>query len=439
MHVHGICRLLSALAVALYASACQGFSSDDWDARLQATYIWQGKPSFQAAYSGPNSLSADREKSYTFSTTAFLGIRPWADGEIYFNPEAVQGVALSDLKGLAGVPNGEIQKTAGPSLKLYRARLYLRQTWGLGGGTEEVEADVNQMAGTVDKRRVVLTVGNLAVIDVFDVNRYAHDPRKDFFNWSIMTHGAFDYAADARGYTWGAAAEWYYDEWTARAGRFAQSREPNGLALDSRILDHYGDQLEVERRYALAGAEGAIRLLLWRNVARMALYRDALDLAAQSGSAPDLNLVRNADHAKHGAGLSVEQAISGSVGIFARAMWADGKSEEYAFTEIDRSMSAGALAKGAAWSREGDALGVAASMNNLSGLHRDYLAAGGLGAFVGDGRLNYGAETILEAFYSAALAKWAWVTLDWQHVVNPAYNRDRGPANVGSIRFHVEY
>ena len=413
--------------------------TQEWDAKFQATYVWQDKRPFSAAYSGPNSLAADREKSYSFTATAMLGFRPWAGGELYFNPELVQGVPLSNLTGLGGFTNGEIARTSGPTPTLYRARLFLRQTWGLGGGRETVESEGNQLAGIVDKRRLVLTAGNLSVLDIFDGNSYSHDPRTQFLNWSLMTHGAYDYAADARGYSWGVAVEWYHDEWVIRAARFIQPREPNQQSLDPRIFIHYGDQVEVEHAHTLGGQPGAVRLLAFRNRATMSRFDDALALAANTGGTPSIDNVRTGERTKLGVGLNVEQAVSDAVGLFARASWADGKTETYAFTEIDRSVSGGVVIKGTSWGRSQDSLGLGVVRNGLSKDHRDYLAAGGLGFFIGDGRLNYRPETIWEAFYNLRLTKAAWVTLDWQFIRNPAYNADRGPANVASVRLHTEF
>lgn len=412
---------------------------EDWNAKVQATYIWQGKSSFPAAYSGPNSLSFAKESSYSFTATAALGIRPWAGGELYFNPEAAQGVPLSNLTGLGGFTNGEIARTSGPTLKLYRARLFLRQTWGMGGGQEAVESDANQLAGTVDKQRWVLTAGNLSVLDIFDKNAYSHDPRTQFLNWSLMTHGAYDYAADARGYSWGVALEWYNDDWAIRAGRFIQPEQPNQLPLDPKVFQHFGDQIEIEHDHTLAGQPGALRFLYFRNRAKMSRFQDAIDLAAQVGGVPDINAVRTGEQTKHGFGLNVEQALISDIGLFGRASWADGQTETYAFTEIDRSLSAGVLVKGTAWGREQDSLGFAAVGNGLSKVRRDYLAAGGLGFFIGDGRLNYRPETIVEAFYNANLTKGVWVSLDGQHIQNPAYNADRGPVKLAAIRLHTEF
>ncbi len=433
----GVAALIVALLPALVRA--QTPEPESWNAKFQATYVWQGKRPFSAAYSGRNSLTVDDEDSYSFTATAALGFRPWKGGQLYVNPEAAQGVPLSGLTGLGGFTNGEIARTAGPTLKLYRARLFLRQTWGMGGEQQVVESDANQLAGVVDQRRWVLTAGNLSVIDIFDDNAYNHDPRTQFLNWSLFTHGAYDFAADARGYSWGVALEWYRDAWAVRAGRFIQPRQPNQQQLDRDIFQHYGDQIELEHAHAIGDQPGKLRVLLFRNRAKMSRFQDALDLAAQTGGTPDINAVRTGEQSKHGFGLNVEQAVSSDIGLFARASWADGRTETYAFTEIDRSLSGGVLIKGSAWKRGQDNVGIAVARNGLSQVRRNYLAAGGFGFFIGDGRLNYRPEAILEVFYNARLAKAAWVTLDWQHILNPAYNADRGPVDVASVRLHTEF
>lgn len=432
--------LAAALVPALgHAQAADTVETENWNAKFQSTYVWQDKRPFSAAYSGPNSLSPDKELSYSFTATAFLGWRPWAGGELYFDPEAAQGVPLSNLTGLGGLTNGEMARTSGPTMKYYRARLFLRQTWGMGGGQEAVESGQNQLAGMVDKRRLVLTAGNLSVTDIFDTNTYNHDPRTQFLNWSIMTHGSYDFAADARGYTWGAALEWYHDDWALRAGRFIQPKLPNQQELDRDIFSHYGDQIELEHSHTLGGQPGAVRLLAFHNRTRMSRFQDALNLAASTGTTPDINAVRTGVQGKVGFGVNIEQAVNDDVGLFLRASRADGQTETYAFTEIERSISGGALVKGTAWGRGGDTFGVAFARNGLSSVHRRYLEAGGIGFFIGDGRLNYRPEMIYETFYNIKLAKAAWITLDWQYIRNPAYNADRGPVNVGSVRLHTEF
>lgn len=413
--------------------------SEDWNAKFQATYVWQKKPSFDAAYSGQNSLSPAAEKSYSYTMTAAFGVRPWAGGELYFDPEAAQGIPLSNLTGLGGFTNGEIARTSGSTLTVYRARLFLRQVWGFGGSQEAVGSDANQLAGMVDKRRLVVTGGNLSVLDIFDGNTFSHDPRTQFMNWSLMTHGAYDYAADARGYSWGIAAEYYFDGWVFRAGRFMQPKEPNQLPLDHQIFKHYGDQIEIEHGHSIGEQTGKIRLLAFRNRAKMARFRDALDFAAIYGGIPDINKVRGAEQIKYGYGINVEQNINADVGVFARASWANGTTETYAFTEIDQSLSGGVLIKGSFWGRAQDNIGLAWVRNGLSRDRRDYLAAGGISFFIGDGALSYRDETIVETNYNWNVAKHFWLTIGAQRIWNPAYNADRGPVAVGSIRLHTEF
>ncbi len=438
--LQGVAVLAAALVPVLaQAQAAETVETENWNAKFQSTYVWQRKPSFSAAYSGPNSLTVDKERSYSFTATAFLGWRPWTGGELYFNPEAAQGVPLSNLTGLGGLTNGEMARTSGPELKFYRARLFLRQTWGMGGEQEAVESGPNQLAGMVDKRRWVLTAGNLSVTDIFDANTYSHDPRTQFLNWSIMTHGSYDFAADARGYTWGAALEWYHDDWALRVGRFIQPKLPNQQQLDRDIFSHYGDQIELEHSHTLGGQPGTVRLLAFHNRTRMSRFQDALNLAARTGTTPDINAVRTDVQGKSGFGINIEQAVNDDVGLFLRASRADGKTETYAFTEIERSLSGGVLVKGGSWGRADDTLGVAFARNGLSSVHRRYLEAGGVGFFIGDGSLNYRPEMIYETFYNIKLAKAAWLTFDWQYIRNPAYNADRGPVNVGSVRLHTEF
>lgn len=434
-----VTALLPMLVHAADVQADADTTPETWNAHVQATYVWQRKPSFAAAYSGPNSLSAARELSYSFTATAFFGARLWRGGELYFDPEGAQGVPLSNLTGFGGFTNGEMARSSGPNLRIYRARFFLRQTWDGGGEQVPVASGQNQLGGSRDSRRWVFTAGNLSVLDLFDANAYSHDPRTQFLNWSVMTHGAYDYAADARGYSWGAVLEWYRDEWAVRGGRFIQPIEPNGQKLDENPLRHYGDQIEIERSHMLAGQPGKLRLLAFSNRARMTRYDDALALAQQTGTVPDINAARYGNQMKRGFGVNLEQAVSDDIGLFARASWADGKTETYAFTDIDRSVSGGLLVKGSAWQRAQDTVGLAFARNAISRAQRDYLSAGGIAFFIGDGQLRYRQEGIAEVFYNLNLTKGTWITLDWQYIRNPAYNAARGPVNVGSVRLHAEF
>ncbi|MCC6202100.1 MAG: hypothetical protein IT494_03770, partial [Gammaproteobacteria bacterium] len=278
-------RLRSLLAV-LGAAMCiapgahaQSPAEDasDVQAKFQFTYNGQKHGSYRAAYSGANSLGSGAEKMYTVTATASFGARAWQGGEIYFNPEIAQGVPLTGaLVGVGGLTNGEITRAAGPNPTVYRQRLFLRQTWNHGGGSEEVGSDFNQLPGSFDKNRTVLTVGNFSALDVFDPNSYAKDPRTQFMNWGNWTYAAYDYAADSRGFGWGLALEWYRQDWVLRAGRMTGPKEPNGLPVDFALGRHYGDQIELEHAHALLGRPGKVRVLGWRNRARLASFGDAL-------------------------------------------------------------------------------------------------------------------------------------------------------------------
>ena len=432
-------RLVMIVGLVFSTTVKAEIAQEEWNAKFQSTYVWEKNAAFHSPYASTNSLSADAHKSYSFTATAAFGARLWSGAEIYLDPEVAQGVAFSNLTGLGGFTNGELARTSGAKPTLYRARLLLRQTWGLGGDTEAVESDANHLAGLVDQHRVVLTAGNLSVTDIFDDNIYSHDPRTQFMNWSIMTHGAYDYAADSRGYSWGAALEYFKDNWAMRVGRFIQPKEPNQLKLDTNFFQHYGDQFEIERAHELLGQAGKLRLLAFHNQTKMSLYQDALELGTRTSALPDINLVRNGDQSKYGVGLNLEQAINENIGVFMRAMWADGRTETYAFTEIDHSLSGGTLIKGNAWHRPDDRIGIAFAINGLSKVHHEYLAAGGQGFFLGDGNLNYQTENIIEAFYNLKLTKLVWLSADFQHINNPGYNADRGPVNFAGFRLHTEF
>lgn len=408
-------------------------------AHYQTTYVWQAKPGFSAAYSGANSLVPDREYSNTFTATAYFGVRPWAGGELYFNPEVTQGQAFSNLAGLGGFTNGEVTRASTSTPQLYRQRLFLRQTWNRGGGEQALGSDLNQLAGSVERNRFVLTAGNFSALDVFDGNAYAKDTRRQFMNWGHMTYAAYDYAADARGFGWGAAGEWYQGDWVLRFGRMTGPVTPNDLPVDFDILNHYGDQVELEHAHEAFAQPGRLRVLAWRNRAVLARFRDAIDYGRANAQAPDIFKVRYGEQFKYGLGVSGEQALSTDLGVFFRAMQADGATETYAFTEVDQSLSVGLSLQGSAWGRAQDTLGLGVMRNGLSDDRRAYLEAGGISFFIGDGRLNYAPETIFEAYYSVHTGRKTFITFDYQRIQNPAYNADRGPVDFGAVRLHAEF
>jgi hypothetical protein len=444
MHAKILLAFLVTFSCLVQAEQTADTEAENWNAKFQTTFNGQRHPAYQAAYNGPNSLTPAHEQMYTFSTTAFLGVRPWQDGEMYFNPEVVQGVPFStNLVGLGGFTNGEITRAAGNKFSFYRQRLYLKQTWNQGGESQTLSSGMNQLAGAVDKNRVVLTVGNFSTLDVFDPNAYAKDPRTQFMNWGNWTYAAYDYAADARGFGWGFAAEWYKDDWAMRLGRMSGPKNPNELPTDLALGNHYGDQLEIEHAHQLSGRPGKVRILGWRNRAKLASYSDALVwLKANPGQYTGPNAlvaVRNTEKIKSGIGLNIEQELSDHTGFFMRAMTTDGRTETLAFTEVDGSLSTGVLIKGEAWGRNADGVGVSVMQNTLSNDRRRFLEAGGISYFIGDGKISYRPESIFEGYYSLSLHKDVWLTADYQRIVNPAYNAARGPIDVYAVRLHLEY
>jgi high affinity Mn2+ porin len=409
-------------------------ADQDWAVHGQATGVLQGTPGFTAPYAGPNSLTP-RQIKETVDVTLYAGMRPWRGGELWINPEIDQGFGLSNTLGPAGFPSAEAYKVGRKSPYLRLQRLFVRQTIGLGGGSEAVAGAMNQLATTRDPDRLVLTAGKFGVGDVFDTNSYAHDPRSDFLNWSAVDAGSFDYAADAWGYTTGVAGELYRGDWTLRLGLFNLSKVPNGETLETRFQQYQVDG-EIEHRHHIAGRGGAVRFTVFRNRGQFGRFDDALALAAATGGDADTALVRQR-RTRIGASVNGEQAVTDTLGLFARAGLADGAIEPYDFTDIDRTVQLGVSLKGSGWHRAADTIGAAVIVNGIDAAHQRYLDAGGLGVLVGDGRLPHpGAEYVGEAFYKLAATKGFELTLDYQWIDNPGYNRDRGPANVLAARVH---
>ncbi|MFM2417662.1 MAG: hypothetical protein RL385_2385 [Pseudomonadota bacterium] len=446
----------------LAARGLHNLEDERWNVYGQLTHISTLKLPFSAAYTNlngsPNSLSTGFEHSFTLTATLYAGVRLWQGAQLYAVPEVISMHPLSGLKGLGStIQDFELQKNGTPVPVVYLARAFLRQTIELGGPPLAQTSDPLQLGRRSTRRRIVLTAGNFSVIDVFDKNAYAGDLRRQFFNMAFMTYAAFDFAADARGYAWGAAIEVAYDDWSLRFGRFTPPKQPNQKALDFRVHKYYGDQLELEHSHTLRAHGGTLRLLAFRNRARMGRFSDALGALSQdpsmnaaaceevpdgyassNESAPDLCWVRR-PNVKWGAGLNLEQDLGNDVGLFARAMYANGKTEVYSYTSTDRSLSIGVLAKGTAFGRPADLMGVGYSAGFISKSHARYLSRGGIDGFIGDGALRRGAEQVSEVFYSLSLLTSVWASLDYQWIVHPAYNRDRGPVHIVGGRLHAEF
>ncbi len=440
--------------------ALHDIEQERWNAYGQFTYISSWKRPFRAAYTNLNgstkSLLPTAERSFTGTFTAYLGLALWRGGEVYAVPEVIAERPLSGLAGLGGaIQNFELQKQGSATPLLYLSRAYFRQTLDLGGEHLRDASQPMQLGKTTDSRRLVLTVGNFSILDFFDKNAFAGDLRRQFFNMSFLTYAAYDFAADARGYAWGGVAELFWDNWAFRIARITPPKNPNELPIDFRLYKYFGDQLEIEHRHEFRGRVGAVRVLAYRNRERMARFDDAVaafetdpnrnattcttfNYGSQNATAPDLCWARR-PNIKSGVGINLEQQVHDDIGVFFRGMISDGQTEVYSFTSTDRSVSFGSLARGSLWRRRFDYVGIGYAIGWISASHADYLARGGIDAFIGDGALNRATERVFEVFYSVNLLTTIWLSADYQHISNPAYNADRGPVNILGARVHGEF
>lgn len=413
-------------------------AQERWSIFWQATSIGQFHDNFHAPYTGPESLNGHAEAEASLTTTLFTGFRLANNTLLYFDPEIAGGKGFSNVNGLANASNGELPRVASATPKPYLARLFITQDFGFGTEKEIVESDELQLGGTRPMTRYTISVGRFTLTDFFDDNNFSHDPRSQFMGWGVMYNGAWDYAADTRGYTWGWVHELHTRNWSVRYGSAAEPKVANGEQFDRRLFRDRGDAFEGERRYSPRKHPGTARLLMYLEHADAGSYGEALQLAAKTGTTPNINDTLQIGRLKYGFGLNMDQEITKELGVFGRLGWNDGKTESFAFTAIDRLATGGASLKGTRWKRPDDVVASELTVSGLSAVHAEYLAQGGLDFLIGDGRLRYGPETIWESYYSARIREGFTTSLDAQYVVNPAYNRDRGPVWVGSLRVHVE-
>jgi hypothetical protein len=436
-------------------------SDERWNAYGQFTVINSLKLPFHAPYTNvggsSNSLLPDLEDSFTITATIYAGVKLWSGGELYISPEAVSERPLSNLHGLGSViQNFELQKGGSPTPIAYIGRLYFQQTFDLGGDREQVESGPLSLGKQITSNHLTLTVGRFSVIDILDKNTYAGDLRRQFFDMAFMTYAPYDFPADGRGYTDAAAVELYLGHWAVRFMRAAPPTHPNGSDLELKFWKFYGDAVEIEHDHEIGGYRGAVRVLGFRNHEDMGNFEDAvLAFAADptknaaecdgnfhydstNQNAPDLCWVRKPND-KLGVGINVEQAVTPDIGVFLRAMVADGKTEVYSFTSTDRSIALGALALGRRWHRPDDYAGIGVGAGGISESHVRYLRLGGVDGFIGDGKLNPGTETVAEAFYAANVTSSIWVAGDYEFITHPAYNVDRGPVHIFGARLHAEF
>ncbi len=422
---------------ATYTFAQDTLKQQPFSFHFQETTITQYKPAFSAPYSGANSLSTQSETQTSLTTSLFGAARLWKGAEAVFDPEISGGAGLSKTLGIAGFPNGETFRVGEVAPKIYIARLYFQQNFEWGTEKDTITDDQNQLAGLKSKRYFSFTVGKFGMADFFDGNEFSHDPRTQFMNWSLMDNGAWDYPANTRGYVLGAFTELGQPDWTLRFAFTMVTTTANGAVWDAKILHANTQTVEYERRYTINGQKGTVRVLGFLNNGKFGNYAQAI---AQNPTAPVVDSTQAYGRHKYGFGISADQYLSKDFGVFAKVSYNDGHTETWFFTEIDRSLSFGGVLKGTSWKRPDDELGLAFVGNGLSAPHRDYLADGGYGFLIGDGKLNYSPEMIAELYYKInAFQKKFWLTPDYQFILHPAYNADRGPVNVFSLRAHIEF
>jgi hypothetical protein len=407
----------------------------------QANIILQWHSAFPAKYSGANSLNSYAENATSKVYTLYLGYQLTPTTEVYLDIESAGGHGISDALGLAGASDLDVVRNVQLSQNPYHARAMLRQIVPLSSERMTVERGPFGLATSLPARRIELRFGKFSLVDFFDSNSWGTDSHLQFLNWTVDNNGAYDYAANTRGYTDAAMIEYDDHWWTARFAEALMPKVANGINLDADVARARAENLELEARGKLiAHRAGTVRLLSYLNHADMGNYREAITryLNGQT-TTPDIVSTRQQGRHKYGFGLNFEQEVTSKVGVFGRFGWSDGRNESFAYTEVDRTLELGAFAKGSAWHRRNDRAGVAFVANGIVAAHQQYLALGGLGFLLGDGGLNYGQEKIFEGFYTAHLWRGFYASIDLQHFNNPGYNKDRGPVTVPGLRFHTEF
>jgi len=406
---------------------------------VQSTVIPQHSFNFTSPYQGANSFLPGEPTRTSFTATVFAAYKFAEHSYIVLNPEIAGGKGLSKTLGVAGFPNGETYRVGDPKPKPYIGRLYLEQRFPLSGAKEQTDDDVNTVKEYNNKEYISVLAGKFSLTDFFGSTVFSHDPRSQFFNWSLMGQGAWDYPANTRGYTFGVVVQAVFKSWALRYANTFVPTEANGMNLQWKPGKALGMVWEVENNRLFYKDDKHVSVVhagIFWNKARMGSYSEAIKNAG--GIAPDVTTTREFGRDKWGIYASLDNSL-GSFHYFIKGGWGDGKNEAWAFTEIDRSASAGIQLDGDLWKRKEDKLGVAFVANGLSKDHRTYLADGGYGFIIGDGRLNYSTEDIVEVYYSLALFHHLYLSPDYQFIAHPAYNKDRGPVSLGAVRFHLEF
>lgn len=418
-----------------------------WTFHFQQSMVNQWHSAQHFAYSGPSSLDSSSETKLSMTTTLFIGRKLWKNAAIYFSPEVTAGNGLSLTHGMAGFTNGEIYRVGNPTPTPFVARLYLQQTFPLNGTEYETREDgINQVPINIPTSRITINAGKFCLADFFDANTYNHDARTQFLNWSMMAQGAWDFPADTRGYTSGIEIELVKPKWSLMYAFVQMSKMANALEMDWNMLQSNGQTIEYDRKYQLNKRPGIIRADVFLNSSRAPKYSDVvkqLKAGDDTSLAPVLDgtkLGPSYGGLKYGFGINAEQEISDGAGVFFRYSWNDGKTASWEFTDIDRSLQFGLNMSGKLWSRPTDNFGIGEVINGISKDHQDFFRAGGFTYIIGDGNLNYGNEIITEAYYKARVNRYLLLSLDYQLVFNPGYNKDRqGPISVPGLRVHIEF
>ena len=406
----------------------------------QMNFIFQTHPSFYAKYSGKNSLSPRYEKATSRVLTLYSGMRINNSTELLLDIEEAGGAALSTGLGVAGFPNLDIVRDPLLSKAPYVARGMFHKVFALSKDTIEAERSPLSLFKQLPRRRLEIRVGKFSMVDFFDQNSVATDTHFQFINWAVDNNGAYDYAADTRGYTVGVIADYEEKNWGFRFSEGLMPKVANGIDLVWQPWKAHAENFEFEfRRGVIPRKAGIIRLLGYTNYANMGIYREAVARFDEGiDPVPDITAHPWRTTRKYGFGVNLEQTLTPHSMAFARWGWDNGKTESFAYTEVDLTFAAGLGIYGARWHRKQDRAGLAFVTNGIAKDHQNYFAKGGYGFLIGDGALNYGRENIVESFYTAHVWRGIYVAPGLQYIVNPAYNRDRGPVVVPGFRLHLE-
>ncbi|HUV69651.1 MAG TPA: carbohydrate porin [Terracidiphilus sp.] len=411
----------------------------------QANIIFQGDLPFHSPYAGPNSFVGRGEYKASEVGTLYLAVRPTRSirysTDLILDVESAGGRGLSEALGLAGFTNLDVVRNPTLGMKPYLARYEIHQTIGLSGETTGQDAGPFALASRVPVRRVELRAGKMTLPDFFDVNEVGSDSHLQFMNWTVDNNGAWDYAADTRGYTVGGMAEYDDKVWSVRYGLFAMPVVANGIDMDWAFSRAHAQDGEFELRHGfIAKRKGTQRILFYANRAHMGTYREAVNaFLAGTDKTPNILLHEHFGALKYGFGYNTEQEVNANLRVFGRFGWNEGQHESFAYTEVDQTVELGGDYGGARWHRPEDKVGLAVVSNAIKRDHQNYLKDGGLGFLLGDGNLNYGRENIVEGYYTWHAWRGLFYALDVQHIDHPGYNRDRGPVWVGSVRVHVDF